>query len=159
MVDVIIRYWVGILVENEDGPDGFGYTVVDKMKLFYAYCGLIDSTILVWLKWVFDILIGLFEQFGIINNTENMVIMVCHPGPMTMQQSSEIYGWRMNREGYPNHVNQCQKLVWGVVDRILTWHILPPNSRYSTYVKDRPGHYRIHCLSLRKINTGWPYRR
>ena len=43
MVDVIIRYWVGMMVENEDGPDGFGYTVADKMTLFYSYYGLIDS--------------------------------------------------------------------------------------------------------------------
>ena len=72
-MDVIIRYWVGIMVENEDGPDGFGYTLVDKMTLFYAYYGLIDSTNPVWLQWVFDILLGLFEWFGIINNMENMV--------------------------------------------------------------------------------------
>ena len=76
MVDVIIRYWVGIMVENEDGTEGFGYTVADKMKLFYAYYGLIDSTNMVWLKWVFDILIGLFERFGIINNMEKMVTIV-----------------------------------------------------------------------------------
>ena len=55
MVNVIIRYWVGIMVENEDGPDGFGYTVADKMTLFYAYYGLIDSTNPVWLQRVFDI--------------------------------------------------------------------------------------------------------
>ena len=61
MVDVIIRYWVGIMVENEDGPDGFGYTVADKMKLFYAYYGLIESTNPVWMQWVFGGLIGLFE--------------------------------------------------------------------------------------------------
>ena len=54
-MDVIIRYWVGIMVENEDGPDGFGYTVADKMTLFYAYYGLIDSTNPVWLQRVFDI--------------------------------------------------------------------------------------------------------
>ena len=49
MVDVIIRYWVGIMAENEDGPDGFGYTVADKMTIFYAYYGLIDSTNPMWL--------------------------------------------------------------------------------------------------------------
>ena len=83
MVDVIIRYWVGIMVENEVGPDGFGYTVADKMTLFSANYGLIESTNPMWLQWVFDILIGLFERFGIINNTEKMVKMVCQPGPIT----------------------------------------------------------------------------
>ena len=70
------------MVENEAGPDGFGYTVADKMTLFYAYYGLIESTDPVWLQWVFDILIGIFERFGIINNMENMVTMVCQPGPL-----------------------------------------------------------------------------
>ena len=83
MVDVIIRYWVGIMAENEVGPDGFGYTVADKMTLFYAYYGLIESTNPVWLQWVFDILIGLFKRFGIINNMEKMVTMVCQHGPIT----------------------------------------------------------------------------
>ena len=58
------------------------------MTLFYAYYGVIESANPVWLEWVFDILIGLFEQFGIINNTEKMDIIVCQPGPITMQQSS-----------------------------------------------------------------------
>ena len=44
VVDVIIRHWVGLMVDNEAVPDGFGYTVADKMKLFYAYYGLIEST-------------------------------------------------------------------------------------------------------------------
>ena len=56
------------MVEKEDGPDGFGYTVADNMTLFYAYYGLVDSTNPVWLQWVYGILIGLFEKFGIINN-------------------------------------------------------------------------------------------
>ena len=44
MVDVIIRHCVCIFVDNEAGPDGFGYTVADKMILFYAYYGLVEST-------------------------------------------------------------------------------------------------------------------
>ena len=83
------------------------------MTLFYAYYGLVDSTNPVWLQWVFDILIGLFERFGIINNMENMVKIMCQPGPITRQQSSAAYGWWIKVEEYPNHVNQCQKLVWG----------------------------------------------
>ena len=50
VVDVIIRHWVGIMVDNEAGPDGFGYTVAYKMTLFYAYYGLIESTNPVWLQ-------------------------------------------------------------------------------------------------------------
>ena len=76
------------------------------MTLFYAYYGLIDFTNPVWLQWLFDIIIELFERFGITNNMEEMVKIVCQPGSITRKQSSAAYGWRMNREGYPNHVNQ-----------------------------------------------------
>ena len=81
------------------------------MKTFYAYYSLIDSTNPVWLQWLFDIIIGIFERFGIINNMEEMVAMVCQTGTIARQQSSAAYGWQMNGEGYPYHVNQCQKLV------------------------------------------------
>ena len=64
MVDVIIRHWVGLMVDNKSVPDGFWYTVADKMTLFYEYYGLIDSTNQVWLQWGFGILIGLFECFS-----------------------------------------------------------------------------------------------
>ena len=102
------------MVENEARADGFWYTAADKMTLFYAYYSLIDSTNMVWLQWVFDIPIGLFEWFGIIINMENMVTMVCQPGPIATQQSNVAYGWRMTGEGDPYRVNQSQKLVWGV---------------------------------------------
>ena len=68
VVNVIILHWVGLMVENDAGPDVFGYTVADKMTLFYEYYGLVESTYPVWLQWVFDIIIGIFERFGIINN-------------------------------------------------------------------------------------------
>ena len=95
VVEVIIPHWVGLMVDNEAGPDGFGNTVVDNMTLFYAYYGLIDSTNPVQMQWVFDILIGLFGWFGIRTNMENMVTMVCQPGPYARQQSSVSYGWKM----------------------------------------------------------------
>ena len=104
-MDVIIRHWVGLIVENKAGPDGFGYTVADNMILFYEYYGLIESTNPVWLQWVFDILIGIFERFGIINNMENMVTMVCQPGTIISQHSTASYGWRMNRKGDPKNLN------------------------------------------------------
>ena len=94
-MEVIIPHGVGLMVDNEAGPDGFGNTVADKMKLFYAYYGLIDSINPVWMQWVFGILIGLFECFGIITNMEKMVTMVCQPGPDARQQYSVAYGWRM----------------------------------------------------------------
>ena len=44
VVDMIVRQWVGIVVENEAVPDGFGHMVVDKQEFLYADDGLIVST-------------------------------------------------------------------------------------------------------------------
>ena len=146
MVDVIICHWVGLMVDKKAGPDGFGYTAADKMTLFYAYYGLIDSNNPVWLQWVFDIIIGIFERFGIINNMENMVTMVCQTVPITRQQSSAAYGWRMNGEEDPNHVNQRQKLVWGGLLIIVRHGIhdrpTPDAANLARKVQARPGQAR-----------------
>ena len=111
MVEMIIHHWVGLMVENKAGPDGFGYMVADKMTIFYAYYRQIGFNNTVWLQWVFDIIIGLFERFGIRTNMNNMVTMVCQFGPIARQKSAAAYGWRMNGEGDHNHVKQRQKLV------------------------------------------------
>ena len=96
VVNVIIPHWVGILVDNEAGSDRFGNTVADKMALFYAYYGIIDSTNPVWLQRLFDILIGLFGWFSIRTNMEKMVTIVCQSGHITRQKYSVAYGWRIN---------------------------------------------------------------
>ena len=38
--------------------------------------GLVVSTNLMWIQWVFDVLISLFEGFGISNNVVKTVSMV-----------------------------------------------------------------------------------
>ena len=60
MVDTIYHHRVGIVADNEAGPDSFGYTVAENEELFYANDDLISSTNWVWLQWGFDILIFLF---------------------------------------------------------------------------------------------------
>ena len=51
-----------------------------KAELFYAYDGLISSNNQVWLQWGFDIIIGLFDKFGVITDVANMLEMMCQPG-------------------------------------------------------------------------------
>ena len=68
--------------------------VADKAELFYAYEGLISSINQVGLKWVFDIIIGLFDKFGIITNVANMLEMVCHTGPIARQNIPHPMGVR-----------------------------------------------------------------
>ena len=68
--------------------------MAEKAELFYAYDGLISSTNQVWLKWGFDIIIGLFDKFGIITNVANMLEMVCHTGPISRQNLPHPMGVR-----------------------------------------------------------------
>ena len=73
--------------------------MAEKADLFYAYDGLIYSTNQVSLQWVFDIIIGLFDKFGIITNVKKMLIMVCQTGPIERQNYSTLYGRQMTRKG------------------------------------------------------------
>ena len=41
---MIVRHWVGMVMENEAGPEGFGCDVAEKADFFYAYDRLITST-------------------------------------------------------------------------------------------------------------------
>ena len=86
MVDVIVCHWVGLVAENEAGPDGFEYTVVNKLVLFYVNDVLLYSTNLVWPQCIFNVIIGIFEWVGIITNVEKIMVMICKPGTITKRQ-------------------------------------------------------------------------
>ena len=62
--------------------------MAEKADLFYAYDGLIYSTNQVSLQWVFDIIIGIFDNFGIIANVAKMLDMMYHPGTISRQKYS-----------------------------------------------------------------------
>ena len=62
--------------------------MAEKAELFYAYDGLIYSINQVILQWVFDIIIGIFDNFGIIANVAKMLDMMCHPGTISRQKYS-----------------------------------------------------------------------
>ena len=90
------------------------------VELFYAYGGLISSTNQVWLQWELDIVIGLFDKFGIITNVEKMLEMVCQNGPISRQKYFTSYGCQMTRKGYPHCVKQFRIGVWEVWSRVLS---------------------------------------
>ena len=68
MVKAIVRNWFGLVVDNNAGPNGFVYTVAEKVAFFYADDSLIASDNPFWLQWVFEYLISLFEWVGTIMN-------------------------------------------------------------------------------------------
>ena len=113
VVDVIVRHWFGIVLENEDFPDRFLYTISDKEALFYTYDELIASTNPVWLQWVFDKFIGLFGRVGIITNVGKMVEMVFKYRTTFRKYSKTTYGLHMNIKLDPHCVKQRWMLVCG----------------------------------------------
>ena len=98
LVDTMVHNWVGLVVDNESVPDGFGYTVVDKAEFVYSDDGLIAFTDTVWLHWVFCVLISLFECLGLITKVVKMVAMVYHPRPISGQYSTTEYEQSISRE-------------------------------------------------------------
>ena len=99
------------MAENEAGPDGFEYTVVNKLVLFYVNDVLLYSTNLVWPQCIFNVIIGIFEWVGIITNVEKMMVMICKPGTITKRHSDVSYGCQITGEGDPHCVKQIQRLV------------------------------------------------
>ena len=61
------------MVENETGLEGFIYALMEKSALFYAESGLVSSTNMVCIQWLFDIMIGLLERVGLWTNIVKMV--------------------------------------------------------------------------------------
>ena len=41
---MIVRHWVGMVMENKAGPEGLGCAVAEKAEFFYADDILITST-------------------------------------------------------------------------------------------------------------------
>ena len=101
MVDVIVCNWVGLVTENEAGPYGFGYTVVDKAASLYTDNSMFASTNPVLLQWRFHVLIQLFEWIWPRMNMESTMEMVCYSGLIYGQHSITVYEWRMTGEGDP----------------------------------------------------------
>ena len=76
VVGAIVRNWFGMVAKNKDGPGDFGCTVAEKAAFFHADNGMVYPNNTVWLQWIFNDLIGLFERFRIRTNVEKAVAMV-----------------------------------------------------------------------------------
>ena len=79
------------MADNKSITDVFGYTVAEKEVFFYAYKGLIASTVTVWMQWGFGVLIGIFEGVGTRTNTKKMVYLVCKNENLSERDSASAY--------------------------------------------------------------------
>ena len=79
VVDVVIRNWVTLVVEEEAGPDGFGSEIQCLAGFFYANDGLLTSPRSDQLQAALYFLMGLFNSFNLQINVDNTIGMVCQP--------------------------------------------------------------------------------
>ena len=91
VVDVIFRQWFGLVAENKTGPDGLGCMVVE-CGIFYTGDIIFASSNLVCIQWVFSLLINLFEKVRLRTYAENMVAIVCQPGPSMGENMPQTMG-------------------------------------------------------------------
>ena len=112
VVDAIGSNWVGMVVENEAGPDSFRCMLTEKVEFFYTDDGPVASANQVWLQWDFDVLIGLFEQIRLLTNVVKMVEIVFQTGPIYGQKYVVYYGWSMTGKGYPHRLRQHHRVVY-----------------------------------------------
>ena len=99
VLDTVVRQWVSMVAEVEEGLELWGREVIHCTALFYVDDGLIVSTNHKWLQGEFDTLTGLFDRVGFWTNVCKMVRMLCHPCCAVRNQSEESYNCRMTGAG------------------------------------------------------------
>ena len=62
MVDVFVRHWLTIVVEEDVGLEGFYHALQRMASFFYADDGILTSMRTEWIHWEFNILVGLIGR-------------------------------------------------------------------------------------------------
>ena len=99
MVDAVVRYWLTLVIPDDDVQDGLGRTVGDKLAVIYADDGLLSAKDREWLQKALDLLVSLFERIGLKTNAAKTKLMICLPAPRATRMSDEAYKRRMTGEG------------------------------------------------------------
>ena len=110
VVDVVVRHWFTLAIEDAEKRGGVGKEVRHQAALFYADDGMVASSNPRWLKWAFNALVGLFERVRLQTNVGKTASMVCRPCPATGNQSETAYGRKMKGEG-PTYQEQQKERV------------------------------------------------
>ena len=99
VVDAVVRHWVTMALEEAEKRGERGNEGRHQDALFYADGGMVASSDPLWLQWVFDKLVSLFEWLGLRTNVGKTVSMVSRPCQASGTQSVAAYGRKMAGEG------------------------------------------------------------
>ena len=81
VVDNVIRTWLAVTVEDQRvDNDGLGDTAGRCLGVFYADDGMVGSRYPDWMKHSMNILICLFQTYGLPANISKSGTMLCQPG-------------------------------------------------------------------------------
>ena len=99
VVDVVVRHWVALAVEEAETQGERGREGRHQAALFYADDGRVASSDPCWLQWAFNTLFGLFDCVGLHTNVGKTVSMACRTYPTAGNHLEVAYGRKMTGEG------------------------------------------------------------
>ena len=99
VVDVVVRHWVTLTVEEGETRGEQGWKGRHQATLFYADDIMVASSDPRWLQWAFTTLVGLFDRVGLKTNTGKTVSMTCRPCPSVGNWLEAAYGNTITGEG------------------------------------------------------------
>ena len=76
LVDVVVRHWVAVMVENAEERSGRGQEDRHPNPLFYAYDGMVASLDPRWIQGALSTLVGLFNRVGLKTSVGKKVLIV-----------------------------------------------------------------------------------
>ena len=99
VMDAVVRYWVTVVVDSAKERSVHRQEGRHQNSLFCADDGMVASSYLRWIQWVFRTMVGLFDRVGLKTNVGKTVKMVCCPCQAEGMQSEAEYGRRMTGSG------------------------------------------------------------
>ena len=94
VVETVLRHWVSLVVEVEEGTYGWGMEVICRATFFYVVKGLIDSTKPKWLQGAFNTLTGLLEKVGLwtnIGKTDRILFRLSRAIGTQLEEAYELW--------------------------------------------------------------------
>ena len=99
-LDYVVPHWISLTAEDEsDIRYGLGIVVGSSMGVFNVYDILIGSSDLEWIQVAINILKGLFQRVGLVENVEKSNTMTFQPGAIYTGMSDKAFSRRITVEG------------------------------------------------------------
>jgi len=99
VVDLVVRCWMTVVVDDGGASAMTGLTVKELLLLFCADDGMLASRHPAWLQEALTALVALFRHAGIEINVKKTKVMTCHPGFIKTHFSDASHKRRLTGAG------------------------------------------------------------